>query len=219
MDKKEFEAIYQQYYQKIYYFVKKRVTQKEMAEDLTSEIFEKAYTALGRYDDTKCSMQTWLFVITNNHLKNFYRDKKEYIEFDDKVESSGFVDAGIDEIIELKEKQSILKEALKTLPKREQNIIMYRYFMDMTAAQIAVKMDLSAGNVRIITKRALEKLRHILVSSEELRLPKRVCKHCGSPVQSFAAGSGYYRCTSPECPFRRKYGDTRPMEECDVVIK
>ena len=49
MDQINFEQIYQDYYNKIYLFVKKRVLQEQDAEELTADIFTAVYKNLGRY--------------------------------------------------------------------------------------------------------------------------------------------------------------------------
>lgn len=219
MEQVQFEIVYKQYYQMIYLFVKKRVVMQQVAEDLTSEIFEKVYTSFSNYDADRCSIQTWLFVITNNHLKNYYRDKKEYIAFDDVMENTLRSEESVESILELKERQAVLKEVIKQLPERDMQIILYRYYMDMSAVDIGKKLNMTSGNVRISLKRALEKLRKMLMTQTDAYFPKRVCKYCGSPVKSVGTGSGFYRCTSPRCPFRQKYGDLTPMEDCDVKIK
>lgn len=162
MGQAEFEELYRKYYQMVFGFVKKRVTGKEMAEDLTSEIFEKAFTTIERYDESKCSFQTWLFVITNNHLKNYYRDKKEVVSFEEEPGPALISEASVESVVELQEMREVLKKALLKLPERDMEIVLCRYYEDMTAVQIGKRMGLTSGNVRIILKRALEKLRKIL---------------------------------------------------------
>lgn len=162
MGQAEFEELYRKYYQMVFGFVKKRVTGKEMAEDLTSEIFEKAFTTIERYDESKCSFQTWLFVITNNHLKNYYRDKKEVVSFEEESGPALISEASVEAVVELQEMREVLKRALLKLPERDMEIVLCRYYEDMTAVQSGKRMGLTSGNVRIILKRALEKLRKIL---------------------------------------------------------
>ena len=74
MDQINFEQIYQDYYNKIYLFVKKRVLQEQDAEELTADIFTAVYKNLGRYRPEISSLDTWIYVITGNRIKNYYRE-------------------------------------------------------------------------------------------------------------------------------------------------
>jgi DNA-directed RNA polymerase specialized sigma24 family protein len=54
----------------------KRIGVTEDAKDLTGEVFLAGFKSYEKYDSTKSSLASWLYVITNNRLKNYYRDKK-----------------------------------------------------------------------------------------------------------------------------------------------
>lgn len=80
MDKNEyFERIYYDYRDKIYEFIFYRVKNKEVAEDLTSDVFVSVYKNLHRYDENKSFITTWLYAIAYNRLKNYYKSRKNII--------------------------------------------------------------------------------------------------------------------------------------------
>jgi len=76
MKYEEFERIYQEYYLKILTFIHKRVPDLYEAEELTGDVFLSFYRNMDSYDEEKGSIATWLYAITANRLKNYYRDKK-----------------------------------------------------------------------------------------------------------------------------------------------
>ncbi|MEI3471817.1 MAG: sigma-70 family RNA polymerase sigma factor [Blautia faecis] len=75
MKYEEFERIYQEYYLKILTFIHKRVPDLYEAEELTGDVFLSFYRNMDSYDEEKGSIATWLYAITANRLKNYYRDK------------------------------------------------------------------------------------------------------------------------------------------------
>ena len=78
MKYEEFERIYQEYYLKILTFIHKRVPDLYEAEELTGDVFLSFYRNMDSYDEEKGSIATWLYAITANRLKNYYRDKKTH---------------------------------------------------------------------------------------------------------------------------------------------
>ena len=71
-----FQEIYEEFYQKVLSYIRSRVGDAYTAEDLTSDVFFKCYKNIDRYDPEKAAVSTWVFTITNNTLKNHYRDTK-----------------------------------------------------------------------------------------------------------------------------------------------
>ena len=72
MNKNEFfEQIYDDYKDKIYEFIFYKVSNKALAEDLTSDVFISVYKNLHRYDEEKSFITTWLYAIAYNRLKNY----------------------------------------------------------------------------------------------------------------------------------------------------
>lgn len=157
--KNEFERYYRQYFTQVRGYILKRVFNEQMAEDLTMDVFCTVWDKFEVFDESKASFQTWLYVIVNNKLKNYYRDRKVNVELD---ESIAIEDNQADEIVEaiqLQDMRDQLYTALEELNETQRKIVIYKYFKDMNANEIADLLGLSAGNVRILLKRALDKIR------------------------------------------------------------
>ncbi len=77
MSKREFEKFYNNHLDKVYRFVFFRCNgNRELTEDLVSEIFMKALEHFDSYDE-KVSKSAWIMTITRNHLANYWRDSKK----------------------------------------------------------------------------------------------------------------------------------------------
>ena len=159
MNEKEFEKIYIEYYPKILSYIGKRVNAYQDAEDLVQEILAACYSHFDRYDSSKASVGTWIYVIMSNRLKNYYRSKKGITVLNIEQMDSMIEDDFIEQAVLFEELKDTLFSGIQTLSVKEQKILKARYFKKQSAAFIAEHMGLTAGNVRIITSRAIEKLR------------------------------------------------------------
>ena len=155
----EFEDVYNRYYLQVYRYFIKRLGNKEVCEDLTSDVFYSCLKKYDTYDPSKAKMSTWIYAVANNKLKNYYRDRKNHISVDD---TGNFIDlpdgTDMDRAVYLTQMKEYLDAALDTLPDRERTIVRLKYFSDLNSDEIAAQVNTSAGNVRVILTRASKKL-------------------------------------------------------------
>ncbi|MBD9062651.1 MAG: sigma-70 family RNA polymerase sigma factor [Ruminococcaceae bacterium] len=102
-------------------------------------------------------------MICSSRLKNYYRDKKENVSLDDEENP---VDVSSGELIEdavlMEERSRMLHDAISKLPERQQQAVRLKYFRNMSAADIAAELGTTAGNVRVILNRSMDKLKEFL---------------------------------------------------------
>lgn len=154
MHKTDFKRFYQKHVDRVYRFVYYRVSMnRDVAEDLTSEIFMKALKAYVSYDPEK-SESAWIHTIARNHLKNYYRDQKHTDEIDDNI--FGFdgnvKEAEYDEIREL-------TGNLAKLEKKDREILEMKYIQGYKFKEIAGILGKTTGSVRVEAHRAIKKLK------------------------------------------------------------
>ena len=70
-----FGHLYEEYISKIFQYVNYRVGDRTIAEDLTSDIFNKALTNFTKYDSGKAAFSTWIFSIARNTIIDYYRKR------------------------------------------------------------------------------------------------------------------------------------------------
>ena len=66
-----FEAMYREYFPKIYNYIFYRILSKEDTEDIVSEIFTKTARSADAFDSQKASFNTWIYRIAKNVLIDF----------------------------------------------------------------------------------------------------------------------------------------------------
>ena len=160
--KHEFEQLYAKYYSIVYGYILKRVLSIPQAEDLTMDIFSVCWEKFDNFDPNKASFSTWIYTITNNRLKNFYRDKKLVKEDD----GNNAADVGFeDDILHaeyLTQMREELADALSELSETQRKIVVLKYFAEKNSNEIGEELGMTAVNVRVQLSRALKKLSQII---------------------------------------------------------
>lgn len=157
--KPSFEELYKEYYPKILFYILKKTGNREEAEDLTSEAFLYCYDHYGDFNPEKSAVSTWLYLVVNSRLKNHYRDKKVHADIGD-FENNLFADGDeMDKAIYLEQLRTSLKKAIDTLPQKQKEAVIMRFFKDMSHEEIAAALQTSPGNTRVILSRAMDRLK------------------------------------------------------------
>lgn len=156
--KPPYEDFYQAHYQRVLCYVKSKITSQQSAEDLVSEIFLYCFRHYDDYDPEKSSITTWLYLITNSRIKNYYRSNMTFTEFDAISDVLYDYHIDLDKGVYLEQLHKALIKAIRALPERQQKIIILRYFHNYSHEQIARQLGTTSGNVRVLLSRALDKL-------------------------------------------------------------
>lgn len=141
----------------IYRFMFWRTKDSMLSQDLTSNVFEKAWRTRNSF--TGGSTKAWLYRIARTTLIDYWRKKKE-ISDDGTITSQVISDSpdmseALDQSLELEE----LHKALLKLPAEMYEVVRLRFIEGLSTRDVAEELDISEGNVRIIQYRALKKLR------------------------------------------------------------
>ena len=158
---KEFEDCFNMYYSKVYSYFEKRISNADDAQDLTMEVFLKCWDKYNSFNPQKASMITWIFVVARNKLKNYYRDKKTFLDIDETGEAQDIEIDYEDEIIEAEYYTYMRKhiaKALELLPENQKQIVILKYYKNLSSYEIAVRLGLTAGNVRVLLSRGISKM-------------------------------------------------------------
>ena len=75
----KFGELYDRYIDRIYKFIYLKTSDREIAEDITSDVFMKAMNSLSslEVDKKDLNFKSWLYTIANNKVIDFYRTKKQ----------------------------------------------------------------------------------------------------------------------------------------------
>ncbi|NIS83110.1 MAG: sigma-70 family RNA polymerase sigma factor [Anaerolineales bacterium] len=157
-----FGELYTRYLDAIYRYIRLRVHNDRVAEDLTEEVFLRAFKALGDYEERGLPFSAFLFRVTRNLLVDHYRRQPEETSLED-VDQIPMIAAGLDDILIEEEQRKVLHQAIFSLPPEYQEVIRLRVILGMSTTNAAAWMDRSEGAIRVLLHRALKALRNQMI--------------------------------------------------------
>ncbi|HLA19498.1 MAG TPA: sigma-70 family RNA polymerase sigma factor [Dehalococcoidia bacterium] len=160
----QFAEKYQQFFPRVFAYVYGRVYNVHQAEDLVSEVFERAFLKMDSLRNDE-AFATWLFTIARNLVTSQARKRgRETIVDPDILKSVVATSISVENEVLVREEVAAVVKCLKKFPQREQDIVSLKFDAELTNGQIARVMGLSEANVRVILFRTLRKLREMLKS-------------------------------------------------------
>ncbi len=160
-DAEAFGGLYDIYINRIYQHVYYRIGNKDDTEDITQQVFIKAWKAIKGYKITSKPFIAWLLRITQNLIIDFYRVKKvtKYIETESEIPRSP---ESPQRLAESEYDQKLLRGIISKLPHEQQQVIMMKFLEGFSYKEISFSLQKSEGAIRVIQHRALKKMRTLL---------------------------------------------------------
>lgn len=175
-DRAAFGALYDFYLHRVYRFSLGHTTSREEAEDITAQTFERALSALPRYEERGAPFSSWLLRIAANAVRDRARRSARYtlsLPADDAHDEQSMENAvrsaepGPEGWVERWERADVLRGRLAALPIDQQRAVQLRYYEDRAVLDIAALMGRSEGAVKQLLQRALKALRTQLQGSSD----------------------------------------------------
>ena len=152
---------------------------RQDAEDVTQEVFVRAYKALQDYPREQISemrLRPWLFTITLNLCRNHARTRSrrpaqvalEHSEHPDRARTDA---AAVDSVM-----VDEWRQRLAQLPPRQRDAIVLRHVVDLSYAEIAEVLARPAGTVKSDVSRGLERLRTMITTEEAMEHAKEALR-------------------------------------------
>lgn len=151
----EREALYAEYAGKVRGYVFGRLSNRDDAEDVVSDVFLKVYEKYPTFDADRASVSTWVYTITRNTVIDYFRVHRTCAELPEELPDEG----GVDDGLLRRESLQMLGEALGKLDDRSRALIVLRYYKRMSLKDTAARMGVSYAYVKVLHKEALRLLR------------------------------------------------------------
>ncbi len=157
---------------RVYSYVAYRIGDGPEAEDVTSEVFERALRYRGSYDPRKGAPTTWLVGIARRCVDDALASRT--------ASEPELADVPSSQDLEAETVQRLsLESAIARLDARDRELIDLRYGADLSARQIAQALETTPNAARVALHRALRRLRAVLAEEssgeidQDLRVPVR----------------------------------------------
>ena len=163
-DANAFAAIYRHYLPQIYAFSYRRCGSREIAEDVTAAVFEKAYRNLGKFEPRGGGFGAWLFRIAANQMNDHHRRSDRPSSDRGQIAMGRLMtesDDPIDDVLR-SEQSFVVREALDSIKPRYRKALSLRYLSGLTNEEAAAAMGVTRSTMAVLVHRSLKALRRQL---------------------------------------------------------
>lgn len=171
-DKQSLEILVKRYLKPVYGFLYRYLNNNQDAEDITQEVFVKAWRHLKEFNPQK-KFKTWILSIAKNAAIDFLRKRKVAVfsEFENENGENALMESLVDpsplpdKFLEQKDLSQTLGQIIKKLPPQYQIILYLRYNDHFTFKEIAESLEEPLNTVKSRHRRALLMLKKRLAIS------------------------------------------------------
>jgi RNA polymerase sigma-70 factor, ECF subfamily len=165
-DQHALRAVYERTHRIVFTLVMRICRNREIAEELTLDVFHDVWRRSGQYDPKGGSVVGWIMIQARSRAIDRLRfeQRKKRVDprpsrdrGDDQVEVTGPASA-----VEAQQQHRLLQEALTVLTPDERETIETAFFSELTYSETAVRLDQPLGTVKTRVRSALAKLRKAL---------------------------------------------------------
>ena len=166
-DRARFADIYEEYFALVYAYVVRRVRDRSIAEDLTSDVFHKALANLPRFKWTGAPFASWLFRIASNLIADRAKRRAKSSATSEEIElipqdSRKDSQSSLEDV----ERQAQLFRLVDGLPEDQKRVVALRFAEDKSIKEISNELGRSEGAVKQLQFRALQNLRAKLAGEQ-----------------------------------------------------
>lgn len=162
-DQAALEEIYDRYERLVYSFAYRMTQNVQMAEDTVQEVFIKLWKEHAPYTEDKGKFSSWLLTMTRNTSLDALRKKgkKQEVGLLDKdaEQMKAPINEMPEQMLEWKEKGTVLRKAIERLKIEQRTIVELFYFHGLSQESISTKLDIPLGTVKSRIRLALQHLR------------------------------------------------------------
>ena len=160
--REDFSVIYQRNHQELFRFIRWLSGDRELAEDITQNVFLKVFCKPQLFDPNK-SLKVWLFSIAKNHWKNELRKRgvaKLHQENTPESDESEQVFHAVSS--DTPSETTRLNQAMNSLSSAQREVVVLKYTNNLSIAEIAAFLNCSEGTVKSRLFYALKNLKEIV---------------------------------------------------------
>lgn len=166
-DHRAFEALYDHHYQPVYTYIYYRVGQRELAEDLTSDVFERMVSKIDSWQPGDKPFIAWLYTIAGNLVRNDIKRHKRITwlsleDHDSKNPLAEESEAGLMAQISKSLQSQQIIQSINKLTEDQRQVVILRFIQGLPTAEVAQKLGKPETSIKALQRRAIGALRRVL---------------------------------------------------------
>lgn len=170
-DANAFAGLYDAYVDETYRFIFYRVSDEQTAEDLTSQVFLKAWDNLPGYEIRGLPFRAWLFQIARNTVIDHYRTHKETVPLEPDVLTKPDPAANVTREVEKRLEGEWLRAMLEHLTDDQREVLTLKFIHGLSTKEVAAFMGKRQGAIRALQMRGLQTLAD-MIETDDLGMEK-----------------------------------------------
>ena len=160
-DRQTMAAIYNQYFPDIYRYVRYRVNDDAVAEDIASDVFVRLLEAVQKRQGPQTNLKGWLFATASNavndRLRRQYRRPTETL-----LETTPDEDANVQAQVDFREQTRSFHEAFAKLTPEQQHVLALRFGLGYSLEETAESLSKNSNTIKGLQFRALASLQRYI---------------------------------------------------------
>ncbi len=179
------EQVWEAFHVPLYQFIRKRVDDEAVAEDLLQDVFLKVHQHIGALKEVK-KLESWIYQITRNIIIDYYRGK---------MPTTTLEEPAVLQLPEVLPDDDIVTELLpsvhamvRSLPEQDRQALILTEYQGLTQKELGERLGLSFSGAKSRVQRAREKLKQQLLECCHFELDRRGhvidyqprCHSCGT---------------------------------------
>ena len=168
-DRQAFQQLYEQYCDRVYNLIYYSLKESEQAEDILQSVFLKVFQALPLFREDS-SFLTWIYRVTLNECKNAKRRRRFWLPLSEIFEKPEEKDPHpLPDVVHTSNLQLLdLRRALVKLKPKYREVVMLKYFEELSYEDVASILGISMGTVASRLHRAMQFLESQLTDRRRL---------------------------------------------------
>ncbi len=159
-----FDELVLKYHREIYFLTLRMSKKNEDAEELTQQIFIKAFEKLDTFRG-ESGFKTWLYQVAINQCRSFFRSKKDTCELTEAADNISAHEENPSEKALKNEASSAALEAVSDLPEKQKSAVILRIYHEMSYEEIGKIIGCSEQTAKVNFHYGIENLRKKLKSN------------------------------------------------------
>jgi RNA polymerase sigma factor (sigma-70 family) len=166
-DLQQASVLFERYNKRIFNFLARMTLDREVAEDLTQNVFLRMIKYKNSYKEGN-RFQSWIYQVARNVFSDHYQSvKNKRADFVD-VEKMSDRMADYDESERIDEQERLLRRSMSMLNEEQRELLVLTRFQHMKYEEVAVIMNTTVANIKVKVHRAIGKLREHYFELEKI---------------------------------------------------
>jgi len=164
-DNRAFTQLYDRYVNQTYGYIYRRVGDRHLAEDLTGDVFLRAYRRLGTFQWQGVDLGAWIMTIARNRVHDHFKSARTRMEHAAEIDAerhSGDESDSPERVTMARDMARTLGRALERLTADHREVIELRFVHGMSVADTAAVLERTIGATKALQYRALRALSELV---------------------------------------------------------